>query len=260
VNCPLPFVVVDRWWDTSAGALATSTTQFDPANDVYVNGPINALPGSPTEPTGYGRVDRGAILRIYPGSPGENPLPGWAFLLNLNDPGGDKVKDWIQGCPEANLTFEYDQLINIENGMKTGPVDHGFTDPTVGLIDQDPSAYWGTGVNAPAGGCVFRPGVLGGNGEPVCVSSPRVKPAFLIRPTDIPPKSGNLDVTLRNFVGLFVICVGELKVDQTGCKPGSKINDPNGGVWVRFIDYRGIKVAPAGSHPGSLNRILQLVE
>jgi hypothetical protein len=97
------------------------------------------------------------------------------------------------------------------------------------------------------------------DGNQVCVSSPRIKPAFLIAPGDVPTSSGNADVPLRNFVGLFVICVGKLKPDQASCN-GNINSNPDGGVWFRFVDYRGVNVLPPGENPGSLVRSLQLVE
>jgi hypothetical protein len=258
VNCPLPMVIVDRWWETPAGELAEADDVWDPGVDVYNAGPLDVLPGSPNQNTGYGVPDRGRILRVYSGDPHNNPLPGWAYLLELNDPGGSKVRAWIKGCPDPDAIFNIGDLINIKNGMTTGPVDQGFTDND-GLISQDPTAYWGTGGNAPPGGCVMRPGDVDDDGDPVCVSSPRVKPAILIEPEDVPDKPGNADVPLRNFVGLFVICVGVLNPDQATCH--GKIQDkPDGGVWFRFVDYRGVNILPPGSNPGSLIRTLQLVE
>jgi Flp pilus assembly protein TadG len=264
VNCPLPIVVVDRWWETGAGRLANDVSDtWDPPTDVYVEGPLQSLPGSISEQTGYGEPDRGRILRIYPPDPSGTPLPGWAFLLELNDPGGSEVKAWIKDCDDPSVTFEYGDQIEIKNGMTTGPVAQGFTDPAnaqggPGLITQDPTAYWGTGVNAPTGGCVFRPGQVDQNGEQLCVSSPRIKPAFLISPTDTPTSPGNTTVTLRNFVGLFVICVGVLNPDEQSCS--GQIQNPGGGVWVRFVDFRGVNVLPPDENPGSLVRTLQLIE
>jgi hypothetical protein len=96
------------------------------------------------------------------------------------------------------------------------------------------------------------------NGEHLCVSSPRIRPAFLISPTDTPASPGNTTVTLRNFVGLYVICVGVLNPDQNSCS--GQIQNPGGGVWVRFVDYRGVNVLPPNENPGSLVRTLQLIE
>jgi hypothetical protein len=264
VNCPLPIVLVDRWWETPGGALANQLgDEWNPEVDVYNAGPLQAMPGSNMEQTGYGEPDRGRILRLYSGSPGDNPLPGWSYLLELNDPGGDVVRSWIKGCDDPSTVFEYGMQVEIKTGMTVGPVDQGFTHGDnaqggPGLITQDPTAYWGTSANSPDGGCVFRPGQVDVNGEHLCVSSPRIKPAFLISPTDVPMSPGNAMVTLRNFVGLYVICAGVLQPDQNSCT--GSLNSPGGGVWVRFIDYRGVSTSAPNQNTGSLVRTLQLVE
>jgi Flp pilus assembly protein TadG len=257
VNCPLPLVLVDRWWDVSStpDSLADQDDEWTLGSDIYNPGPVPSLPGSATDPTGYGRDDRGRILRIYPAGPHGAPLPGWAYLLDLAS-GGNGVHDWIVGCPGgSDQVFQYGEPITIKNGMTTGPVRDGFND----LIAQDPSAVWiSTGVNIPPGGCVTRPGVVDADGNATCVSSPRVKPMFLIHPTDAPTSPGNTDVALRNFVGVFVICVGVLQPSHDSCS--GNINSAGGGVWIRLIDYRGVNVLPPNTNTSSLVRVLQLVE
>lgn len=244
VNCPLPMVLVDRWWETNDAELAEQTDTWDAGVDIYNEGPLEAMPGSPSEPTGYGMDDRGGVLSIYPGSPSGTPVPGWAFLLELNDPGGNEVKYWIQGCRDPDVVFEYGDEIEVKNGMTVGPVGMGVDS----LIALDPTAYWDVGMD-----CVTRPGA----GE--CVSSPRIKPAFLISPEDIPTGGGgNAMVTLQNFVGLFVICTGVLEPSQQSCT--GNINSPGGGLHVRFIEYQGVSVSPAGQNSGSLVRTIQLVQ
>jgi hypothetical protein len=291
VTCPMPFALIDRWWETSQGRLANPTEHYDGGSDeggtdIYNEGPIESLPGSSIQNTGYGEPDRGRILRIYPPDPNEAPMPGWAYQLDLAN-GGAGVRAWIQGCEDPNMTFSYGDPIQVQQGMDVGNVDHGFDSLTV----QDPTAYWGTGPNAPAGGCVFRPGDVDGNGEQVCVSSPRIRPAFLISPDDVDSwsaggGSGGSDVgrigrglvqsvtniiggggtgggtlqtvTLRNFVGLFVICTGVLQPDQRSCT--GNVQSPGGGVHVRFVDYRGVNALPPNQAQGSLIKVLQLVE
>jgi hypothetical protein len=230
------------------------TDQWDPGTDIYNEGPLDSPPGSATEETGYGVSDRGSILRIYSSSPHQNPFPGWAYLLDLAN-GGAGVRAWIEGCPMSGHVFEYGDSIRIKNGMTVGPVRQGFDN----LIAQDPSAYWGTGPNAPAGGCVFRSGEVDQNGDHVCVASPRVRAMFLSNPDEVPSSPGNdKDIILQNFVGVFVICTGILNGDNATCH--GNMNGAGGGVWVRFIDYRGVNVAPSGNKTGSLVRVLQLIE
>jgi len=254
VACPLPMAVVDRWWETGAGRLATSGDQFNPGVDIYNEGPLPASPGGPSQPTGYAVADRGMVLNIYQGDPGTAPLPGWFYLLQLNNPGAAAVRNAINGCVEGG-PYEYGTSVSVQTGAAVGPVSQGFGD----VIARDSTAFWGTGPNAPAGGCVFRPGAVDASGENVCVSSARIRPAFLIAPTDIPPSPGsNHSVTLRNFVGLFVICVGVLQPSQQTCT--GSITTPGAGVHVRFIEYRGTGALALGEGTGSLVRTLQLVE
>jgi hypothetical protein len=280
VNCPLPFVVVDRWWEGSAGRLAVQTDTWDPPGDIYNEGPLPALPGSPTQKTGYGVPDRGTVLKIYPSSPSGTPQTGWAYILGIADEqSGNVVRNWISGCPNPENVYSYGMEMEVKSGMTDGPVQQGFDS----LIALDPTAYWGTGPNAPPGGCVFRPGVVDGNGNSLCVSSPRSKPLFLIGPEDTPEGgsesgggggggrgvgggggggggggAGTSPATLRNFVGVWVICVGVLNPSQTACS--GNIQSGGGGVHVRFVQYRGLDPLPPNQNTGSLIRVLQLVE
>jgi hypothetical protein len=285
VTCPLPFVVVDRWWETSGGRLATQTDTWDPPSDVYNEGPLLSLPGSPVQKTGYGIPDRGRMLRIYPGSPSGTPQTGWAYILAIaDDQSGNVVRSWITGCPRPEIVYSYGMRTEVKSGMTDGPVQMGFDT----LVAQDPTAFWGTGGNAPPGGCVFRPGVVDQGGNHVCVSSPRIKPLFLIGPGDTPAGgsessdgsgggsgrgsgggggggvggggvgTGTSPATLRNFVGVFVICAGVLNPSQTSCS--GSLQSGGGGVHVRFVNYRGVNPLPPGQNTGSLLRVLQLVE
>jgi Flp pilus assembly protein TadG len=294
VNCPMPFAIIDRWWETSQGRLANSTEHYDGGSDeggtdIYNEGPIESLPGSSIQNTGYGEPDRGRILRIYPPDPNAAPMPGWSYQLDLAN-GGAGVRSWIQGCEDPDRVFSYGDPIQVQQGMDVGNVNLGFDS----LIAQDPTAYWGTGPNAPTGGCVFRPGDVDDNGDQVCVSSPRIRPAFLINPDQVDTWSaGSRDggglvgtvtgvvggvtgalglgggssgtgggtlktVTLQNFVGLFVICTGVLQPSQSSCT--GSIQSPGGGVHVRFMDHHGVNVLPTGQAVGSLIKVLQLVE
>jgi hypothetical protein len=270
INCPLPFVLIDRWWDGTRGGLAEGNDLYVPPGDIYNAGPLarEDWPGSPGLNTGFGTADKGRVLRIYPGSTGDSPQPGWYYPLALEDPGADAYRNWIQGCPNPDATFNLGDQIPIEPGRMVGPTTQGFQN----LYNQDANAFWGTQaggyVNAPPptpgpggapGGCVMRPGAVDDSGNNVCVSSPRVKPMITIDPGDNPPGSGRQTIPLSHFVGVFVECVGVY--NPPNCVGNINSNNPNQGVWVRFIEYRGINPMPVGQgDPGSLVRILVLVE
>jgi hypothetical protein len=226
-------------------------------------------------------------MRVYPSDPQGAPTPGWSYQLDLAN-GGDGVREWIQGCADPERIFEYEDGVQVQQGMDLGNVAHGFDS----LIAQDPTAYWGTGPNAPAGGCVFRPGAVDAQGNSICVSSPRLRPMFLISPQDVNTWSqsdsdggggggsgsgrgqgggtsggsgsngtggGTLQtVTLQNFVGVFVVCAGALQPNQSSCT--GNIQSPGGGVHVRFVDYHGVSARPPNQASSSLIKVLQLVE
>lgn len=271
VNCPLPFALVDRWWEASSNDLASQADDYDPlAGDVYNEGPRGDVVG-PTLPTGYGEADRGTILSIYPPDPNSAPMPGWAFQLDLAN-GGMGVRQWIQGCVNPDLVFSYGDSIQVEQGMDVGNVNLGFDS----LMALDPTAYWGIGPATPPSGCVLRPGVVNEDGELACVSSPRLKPTFLISPEDIadwdtstrqgggPGNGGSggggggqlKTVTLRNFVGLFVLCRGTLDPVTETCSQSGGQNP----VHVKFVEYTGVEALPPSQNTGSLVKVLQLVE
>jgi hypothetical protein len=266
INCPLPFVLVDRWWDTGRGGLAEGNDTYG-AGDIYNAGPLGRddWPGSPSLDTGFGTADKGRLLRIYPGSTGDSPQPGWYYPLALDGSGANLYRNWISGCPDPDATFNLGDQIPIEPGRMVGPTNQGFQD----LYNQDPNAFWATRdagyTNAPPptpgpggapGGCVMRRNNPDG---PVCVSSPRVKPMITIDPGDSPLSPGRQTIPLSHFVGVFVECVGQY--NPPNCVGNVQGNDPNSGIWVRFIEYRGINPMPVGqAAPGSLVRILVLVE
>jgi Flp pilus assembly protein TadG len=270
INCPLPFVLIDRWWDTGRGGLAEGNDTYG-AGDIYNAGPLarEDWPGSPSRNTGFGMADKGRLLRIYPGSTGDSPQPGWYYPLALDGSGANIYRDWIQGCPSPEATFNLGQQIPIEPGRMVGPTTQGFQN----LYNQDPNAFWATEAagytNAPPptpgpggapGGCVMRETTPPTPpGDMTCVSSPRVKPMLTIDPGNNPPGPGRQTIPLSHFVGVFVECVGSYT--PTNCNSNINGNDPTQGVWVRFIEYRGINPMPVGQgDPGSLIRILVLVE
>jgi hypothetical protein len=252
-NCILPFALVDRWWETTAGRLANREDFFTPASDIYNRGPLVAMPGSPDENTGFGRPDRGTVLRIYPGSTGDAPQPGWYYPIALS-PGASVYRDAIAGCTDdVRSVVMIDEPIDIEPGRMVGPTRQGFDD----LLASDPNAWWDpNGGPAGSGGCVKRRG----EGDDCVTNSSRTRPMVLIDPREQPTSPGRQPVMIRNFIGVFFICQGVLSSDQQSCSGGGG-NNPNAGVWVRFVDYRGVNPrSPEEAPEGSLLRVLRLVE
>jgi hypothetical protein len=82
----------------------------------------------------------------------------------------------------------------------------------------------------------------------------------MVSPED-DPAGGRSDIEIRNFVGLFVVCVGIIQPSGTSCTGNlTGPANPDRGVHMRFVDYRGVSALPPGQNPGSLVRIIQLVE
>jgi hypothetical protein len=253
-ECILPFALVDRWWETAEGRLANRNDFFTRTSDIYNPGPLEALPGSPEENTGFGRPDRGTVFRIYPGSTGDSPQPGWYYPIALS-PGASVYRDAIAGCTDdVRSVVMINEPIDIEPGRMVGPTRQGFDD----LLATDPNAYWDDDGGEPgSGGCVKRR-----NGGNECVvGSPRERPMVLLDPREQPTSPGRQAVTIRNFVGVFFICQGVISADNQSCTGGGGGNNPDAGVWVRFVDYRGVNPMSSGdATQGSLLRVLRLVE
>ncbi|CAN5784089.1 hypothetical protein BH23GEM11_BH23GEM11_08690 [soil metagenome] len=252
-SCILPFALVDRWWETSRASLASREDIFAPASDIYNPGPLVAHPGAADENTGYGRPDRGVVFRIYPGSTRDAPQPGWYFPVAVEGSGANVYRDAIAGCTDVvRGTVMIDTPIDIEPGRMVGPTDQGFD----ALEATDPNAWWDPRGGPPgSGGCVKRRG----EGDACVTGSPRERPMVLLDPREAPTSSGRQAVMIRNFVGVFYICQGVLSSDAQSCTRATG-SDPDAGVWVRFVDYRGVNPRSPGVADGSLLRVLRLVE
>ena len=255
VECILPFALMDRWWSRTANPnrLATWEDAWDD-DDIYRPGPLDpADMGAPPRQTGYGVSDRGSFLRIYAPSPQESPRPGWWFPIRGAGQGVPVLQARIRGCVDNDVT-SLDSTIRIEPGEMGNPIYTAFND----LVDMDPNLRWvESGPGVPLGGCAKR---LGQESEGCVTNSPRIRPMPLIAPPEAPLSGGENFITVRNFVGVFVVCAGVLNGDGQTCSGGSGGNNPDSGIWVRFVDYRGVNPRPPEeADPGSLIRVLELV-
>ncbi len=264
IRCPLPFALVDRFWDTSAGQLSGWTDAIDRNNDIYNPGAREVDPASPTLPTGWSNLDIGQVWRIYPGSNQQTPTPGWYFPLSLDGGGANPNTGygaWIRGCPRPDLRFTIGADIDIEPGAMTGPTNQGFA----AVLDGD-NTEWSFALN-----CPVQPGATR------CTTpeeTDRIRPILVISPLENAlTQSGRQTVQIQNLAGLFIICNGTLNpgvtpqnlVRKTQCQAsqggGQGQQQPNeSGVWVRFMGLQG-EIGP-GSTPdsNSLIRVLRLVE
>jgi hypothetical protein len=259
IRCPLPFALVDRFWDANRGGLSSWLDPFESGVDTYNPGARNDSPAPPAGNTGWSNLDVGTVWRLYPGSTTQTPTPGYYYPLALDDPGGSVYRDWIRGCPRPNVTFTIGQEIDIEPGRMVGPTNQGFGD-----ITQD-DAEWSL-----TEGCPVRPGSRECLGEG---DSDRIRPILIIAPTESAlSQSGRQSVRLVNLAGVFVICNGTLRqgvtpealVRGSQCRPpnpGQGQNQPDeSGVWVRFIGIQGEIGPDSDPNANTLVRVLRLVE
>ncbi len=258
IRCPLPFALVDRFWDASAGQLSGWTDAIDRNNDVYNQGARDNSPAPPAGRTGWSNLDIGQIWRIYPEGPQGTPTPGYYYPLALDSPGGNAYRNWIRGCGNPSTQFVIGQNIDIEPGAMTGPTNQGFSD----MLDGD-NSEWSFALNCP----VAHAGATDclGPGE-----TRRIRPILIISPFENAlTQSGRQTVRIVNLAGVYVICNGTLNsgvtpqnlVRKTQCTANNGNNNPpNSGVWVRFMGIQG-EIGP-GSDPSSnsLIRVLRLVE
>jgi len=96
-------------------------------------------PGNTFAPSG----DLGLELMLHPGQPGDAPVPGQYYSVDLPPinrgtpiTGGDEYRENIATCNTSDI-FPGDWL-QTENGLMAGPTNQGMRD----LIAQDPDAYW----------------------------------------------------------------------------------------------------------------------
>jgi hypothetical protein len=261
VRCPLPFALVDRFWDTSGGRLADWLKGFERSvPDRYNAGARDVEPPNPDARTGWSNLDRGTVWRIYPGSTTQTPTAGYFYPLALQNPGANEYEDWIKGCARRNVTFRIGQAIDIEPGAMRGPTRSGFAD----LLDGD-DTEWNVSMNCPA-----RPGAS------VCSTESdtrRIRPILIISPLENAlSQSGRQTVNIVNLAGVFVICRGMLRpgvtpgnlVRKEQCEtvpPGQEQQNPDAsGVWIRFMNIQGEIGPDDDPNSNTLVRVLRLVE
>jgi hypothetical protein len=254
VRCPLPFALVDRFWDDSEGRLSFWEDEIDSDNDVYNPGARTSDPGSSTQPTGWSNLDIGQTWRIYPESPNATPTPGWYFPLALDDPGGNEYRDWISGCGDPDTQFVIGQDIDIEPGRMTGPTSQGFSN----MLDGD-NAQWSIPLECPVAADDLN----------TCIGpthTTRIRPILIISPMEEAlTQSGRQTVEIVNLAGVFVICHGPLRAGVTPATVTRRdqCSNPTGQdapVWVRFMGLQGEIGSGSIPNSNSLIRVLRLVE
>jgi len=224
-DCMKPFVVADRWDETTASNGSPGGIQypnFDPdwnANSIYNPGVDRYVQASPTSPgTGYRLFDSSHQLCCDYGLLMEMKYdtPYTAMWYNIADLGncgnsGSCYRDTISSC----YTGTIGDTVGVVPGNKVGPSVQGVGD----LVAEDPNAFWyypGTppsnepwlatlnpnGVAIPSGldaqcpaGCIYSP-QTGINKSPRIGAVPIISPDQLVS-----PPNGN--VTIGNLIGFF---------------------------------------------------------
>ena len=225
ITCVRPFTIPDRWAENNVPPNDTFD-RYDNKGDVMPDADVYAQGVNSYDP----ERDKGLRLTLRAGT-GNNIAPSFYYSWAMPGADGETGADWyrenIRQCNQA--VFVNGSMMTQEPGNMVGPTIQGVED----LIAQDPTAYWD-----PVAGVV----------SPQGLNSPRIKIVPLYDPNYIAQiMGGNHTLTFNNFALIFV-----QGVQQQG---------PDEFVIGRFMYYaQGIGTTPGAGPPGSLVRVLQLVE
>jgi hypothetical protein len=243
-KCVAPWAVPDIWHDagddTDGDRVWDTGEQWNFGDDLgdyyqmYNNNPL----ANPAE-TGYGSAwrngngsgitnDFGMPMVLKVQDPNNAPTSGFFYPFRIgSNSGAQDYRDAIESCDPQVVPLH--STVPLEMGNMVGPTRQGVNN----LIGQDPSAYWDpvAGVVSPSG-----------------LNSPRIKIVPLYDPNYISQiVGGNHTLTFNNFALIFVEGVVKQGQDEF--------------VIGRFMYYaQGVGGNPGGGAPGSLVRVLQLVE
>jgi putative Flp pilus-assembly TadE/G-like protein len=197
-TCVKPFMIPDRWHETSGGGFNPLTSKFeafDNHNDPLPPGVADTyVPANQTGYTGYTEADRGTELILRAGS-GNNIEPtayqSWSMPGNNGMIGSDFYRQNISGCNNTIVTVDLNNPLFLlqEPGNVVGPTNQGIDD----LIAKDPAAHWDTGCKCVKGSAY---GI-----------SPRVTPLPLYNPmkyAEGKANGRNADFWLANILGFFI--------------------------------------------------------
>jgi len=234
INCLLPLAVPDRWHE--AGGIDNDPDDFNPEyGDTYTPWAQPGIdPPRYNDPyTGYSIYDHGTEIRLKANGGGGSMNPSWYYPWRApNQAGGDDYRTNINSCVDPSIEYYVGMVVDTEPGSMNGPTMQGFRD----LIAKDPDARWNTGMKCVVGKLDQY------SGDPTaCRGSERIRPVPMFDPTE-EPDPGAKPFTFTNFAGIFV--------DQVNSNE----------VWVRFVDFRGVKPADGGPTSGPLFQFVRLVK
>lgn len=219
VPCLLPLTLPDQWYEGGEdGDEPLATDEFGDDDDDFYD----------TEITGYDEDDVGEQLVIKTQEAPGSYNPSWWGPWRLEGTqGAEDYRSRIISCMFPEKEKEIGDEVQPETGNMAGPTRQGFDD----LIDQDPTAVWDETQN-----CVTH-------GDGVCSGSPRIRPAPLFDPNEVPNPGVADRFPFANFANFFV-------ESQVG-----------GLVTVRFVgltaNFAGLLNDP---DQGTLFKTIQLIE
>lgn len=237
INCLLPLVIPDRWYE--AGGPGNSTETFDPdKGDEYIPW-MDTSTDPPTYNdetyTGYSEDDIGEPIVLKSNSGGGDYNPSWYYPWRPpGQSGADDYRENVRSCVDPSISYYVGHQATTEPGNMTGPTNQGFAD----LYDLDPDAVWNEQMD-----CVTDAAYSMSSDGSHCRSSPRVRPIPMFDPTK-GPANGHSTFEFSNFAGVFV--------------EGQQGND----IHARWIGYRGLSPAAeeVGTTSGPQFKVIQLIE
>jgi hypothetical protein len=210
VKCIKPWVVADKWTDTSGtGSVPGGWDQddeYNPGSDTYT------APGFKATGTGN---DYGLELVLKEGATG-TWSSGWTMEIDLGSNGSNAYRDEIEGCPGwVPVVGLYDPAVScsakadenpakgclgVKTGMSNGPTQQG----VAALIALDSGSTWNSSTNSVQGGCMVSSSCSNPTGANI---SPRVVPIAIFN-TAVYAASGcsgtNCVARVVNLLGFFV--------------------------------------------------------
>jgi hypothetical protein len=216
VRCLKPWIVADKWIDNSGAGLNPSGWD---QGDTY-----DAPPDTYTAP-GFRAAgpnnDYGVQLVLKQGTGNANAPwgAGWTMEIDFGRTGSNVYRDEIAGCPDYVPTVGlYDGVtpcssnrddanpphgcISVKSGMSQGPTQGGVHD----LVNLDPSAYWDTGNNDVAGGCMASGTCQNPTG--LTNLSPRIVPIAIFNTQAFWAESSANDCQTQNCVAQVINLLG----------------------------------------------------
>jgi hypothetical protein len=267
LSCIKPWIVADKWIDTSG--TGSNTSGWDQSDTYEVGVDQYATPG-------FSAVTDVGLQLMLKGD-GHDYSAGWDLEIDLNGGnGGNVYRDEISGCPDwvpdiglydpslpcnSRTDTNYEKgCINVKTGVKQGPTDQGVTN----LIGLDSSASWDTTNNRVVGGCTTAGTCRQVN--PIGINlSPRVVPMALFDPQAYVSGgyTGNNGMAhVVNLLGFFIEGMCSDVYPNQATRPAwcGTPSEANKIVTGRLMPYPGQAKSGSGSAgPATFVKVVRLI-